>query len=438
MLKKSCWSLWHCLLWLLALGTVGSVASGPLAAWQSPAPSEPAGGGSADAATAAPAELLDATLGSTKNVHRCGQLYLAGQFEQADLAVLQQSGIEHVISLRADGELDWDEPALLASSGLSFECFPLAKPEALSAELIDQVRAALRTRGDATTLFHCASANRVGAVWFAFRTLDQHVPIEQAWEEARQVGLKSPQLEIRALRYVLERLPPQDERQPASRQEPSVAPSKAPANPDINAPFLDPKLDVAEFLKRFEVESREVFTARQEIVKILNVQSGQTVADIGAGTGLFTRMIAPQVGEHGRVFAVEIAPAFLQYINESAERQRLANVTPVLCSQRSSFLPAESVDLAFVCDTYHHFTFPQDSLASIMQALKPGGQLVVLDFIREEGVSSDWILSHVRAGKGVVRAEIEAAGFQFVDEPTVPGLLENYVLRFAKPGPSRP
>ena len=202
---------------------------------------------------------------------------------------------------------------------------------------------------------------------------------------------------------------------------------------DINAPFLDPKLDVAEFLKRFEVESREIFLARQEILKVLDVQNGHVVADIGAGTGLFTRLLSPLVGERGRVFAVEIAPAFLQYINESAEQQGLNNITPVLCSQRSTYLPSESLDLAFVCDTYHHFTFHQDSMASILRALKPGGQLVVIDFIREEGVSSEWILSHVRAGQAVVRAEIESAGFNFVEELRVPGLRENYALRFQKP-----
>ena len=85
----------------------------------------------------------------------------------------------------------------------------------------------------------------------------------------------------------------------------------------------------------------------------------------------------------------------------------------------------------FVCDTYHHFTYPRTELASLHRALRPGGRLVVVDFERVEGVSSDWVLEHVRAGKEAVRAEIEAAGFTFLDQPAT-GLEENYCVRFRR------
>ena len=96
-------------------------------------------------------------------------------------------------------------------------------------------------------------------------------------------------------------------------------------------------------------------------------------------------------------------------------------------------LPEGSIDAAWICDTYHHFESPQATLASIKRALRPGGRLVLIDFERIPGVTRDWLLEHVRADKATFRSEVEAAGFEFVDEPEVEGLEENYVLRFRRP-----
>lgn len=205
----------------------------------------------------------------------------------------------------------------------------------------------------------------------------------------------------------------------------------APAE-DINAQFLDPKMDPQEWQERFEGESREVFVARQAILAAVGVKSGNEVADIGAGTGLFTASFASEAGAEGWVYAVDISSRFLEFIAQRAAAAGLANITPVLCTERSTNLPPASIDVAYVCDTYHHFEYPADTLASIYAALRPGGRLVIVDFEREDGVSSEWVLGHVRAGKAVVTAEIEAAGFALKSEPDVHGLEENYLLVFVK------
>ena len=96
-------------------------------------------------------------------------------------------------------------------------------------------------------------------------------------------------------------------------------------------------------------------------------------------------------------------------------------------------LPPDSVDLIFICDTYHHFEFPQRTMQSIHRALRAGGSLIVIDFQRIEGVSSEWTLNHVRAGKETVINEIEQSGFELVDAPEI--MQENYFLRFRKPQP---
>ena len=213
---------------------------------------------------------------------------------------------------------------------------------------------------------------------------------------------------------------------PASAQDSSV-------KPGINDAFKNPAVD--EFIGRFEIESREVFAQREAIVKACEIEPGMTVADVGAGTGLFTRLFAEAVGAKGRVFAVDIAPKFIAHIQESARKLGLPNVSAVLGTDQSVELPAKSIDLAFICDTYHHFEFPLRTMESLHRALRPGGQVVVIDFERIEGKSSEWVLGHVRAGREVFTDEIVKSGFRLVGEK--PGLLkENYFLRFEKVTPT--
>jgi ubiquinone/menaquinone biosynthesis C-methylase UbiE len=199
--------------------------------------------------------------------------------------------------------------------------------------------------------------------------------------------------------------------------------------PGINDSFKNP--DVERFKNTFEGESREVYQWREQIVAACRTRPGMVVADIGAGTGLYTRLFARTVGERGQVLAVDIAPKFLEHIQKTARESGLKNVTPVLCNEDQVDLPPASVDLAFICDTYHHFEFPYRTLTSLHRAIKPGGRLVIVDFKRIEGVSSEWTLSHVRAGQETVEKEIASAGFKKTGE--VKDLLkDNYVIVFTK------
>ncbi len=200
--------------------------------------------------------------------------------------------------------------------------------------------------------------------------------------------------------------------------------------PGINDNFKNPDLKVEEWAGRFETESREVFAHRDEIVKAAGVKPGATVADVGAGTGLFTMLFAGAVGPEGKVLAVDIAAPFLAKIRERAAAEGRHNVETVLGTDKDTRLPPGAVDLVFICDTYHHFEFPKDTLASIRRGLKPGGLLVLVDFERIPGKSSEWTLNHVRAGKEVFLKEIEDAGFAVVDEADF--LEENYLVRLRR------
>ena len=110
----------------------------------------------------------------------------------------------------------------------------------------------------------------------------------------------------------------------------------------------------------------------------------------------------------------------------------LTNVEVVHSEEKSTTLGAGVVDVVFTTDTYHHFTFYPEMLASIREALDADGRLLLVDFERQPGTSRDWILGHVRAAKEQVIEEVEAAGFGFVEEVEIPGMVENYALRFVK------
>jgi ubiquinone/menaquinone biosynthesis C-methylase UbiE len=205
---------------------------------------------------------------------------------------------------------------------------------------------------------------------------------------------------------------------------------KPKAKPGINKQFEHP--NVEQFIKRFETDTREVYAKRAEIVAALGLKPGMAVADVGAGTGFYTRLFAERVGPNGTVFAVDIAQEFLDHIAALARQKGLGQIKTVRGTQESTNLPPNSVDLAFLCDVYHHIEVPSNVLKSIHRALRPGGALVVVEFDRREGVSTPFVLEHVRAPKEVFFKEIEDAGFERQPLPKPPVLKENFIMRFRK------
>lgn len=203
--------------------------------------------------------------------------------------------------------------------------------------------------------------------------------------------------------------------------------------PGINEKFLSDDLDVEEWTGRFEGESREIYAHRKEIVAALKLEDAQRVADVGAGTGFFSELLAEAVGENGQVWALEISPKFIEHLKQRFDKAGLSQIEVVENTDRSTGLAESSVDLAFICDVYHHFEFPDDILRNLKYVLRGRGSLVVVDFKRIEGESKEWVFDHVRAGQEVFRAEIEKAGFVFVEEVKIDGLEDNYVLRFRAP-----
>lgn len=196
----------------------------------------------------------------------------------------------------------------------------------------------------------------------------------------------------------------------------------------INRHYQDP--DYESWVSVFEARGREVYDKRHDIVAALHLKPGMAVADVGAGTGLFTRLFAKAVGPTGRVYAVDIAENFVKNILRTGKEQGLSNIIGIVNTQKSTLLPPASVQVVFISDTYHHFEYPQAMLASIHAALQEKGKLAIIDFRKQEGVSSGWVMSHVRANRDRVIREVTMAGFRLTGEPGL--LADNYYLVFTK------
>lgn len=372
---------------------------------------------SVEGSVEAPVKIVTAKLGGTPNVHRRDGLFFGGQFSAEDIATLKANNIKRVVTLRTDGEIDWDEQAALKAAGIEFLKVPFGSPETLTDDVFERTRELFGDKSK-TTLIHCGSANRVGSVWVPFRVLDEGASVETALAEAKEIGLRAKSIEEKAIDYI--------------RRNQSTIDGETSVKPGINKKFIDPNLDVDQWVKKLELESREVFLHRERILAACQINEGDAVADIGAGTGLFTRLFSSAVGDQGSVYAVDISARFIEHIKKESTSRKIKNITGVLCAENNVNLPNDSVDLAFVCDTYHHFEYPKSTLASIHRAIKADGHLVVVDFERIEGKTKKWTMGHVRAGKEVFQAEIEEAGFTLVAQEQVEGLEENYFLKFRK------
>ena len=209
-----------------------------------------------------------------------------------------------------------------------------------------------------------------------------------------------------------------------------AAPAPEPSvRPGANQRYRE--TEVNEWIKRFESAGREIFDQRQALVAASGAKPGMQIADVGAGTGLFSLLLGQAVGVKGKVYAIDIIPKFLAHLDQEITRRKVGNVVTKLGDEHSVPLPDESVDLLFLCDAYHHFEYPRSMNRSMWKALRPGGTLLLIDYRRIPGKTAKAVLEHVRAGEEIFAAELVAAGFEKVE--TLPLLKENYVVRFRKP-----
>ncbi len=186
----------------------------------------------------------------------------------------------------------------------------------------------------------------------------------------------------------------------------------------------------AEWLDRPEREREE---APAKAIAALDIRAGQTVADIGAGSGYYSVRMAEVVGPKGRVYATDIQPAMLDLIRKKLEAKKNAeNVELVLGTLTESKLPDAAIDLALMVDVYHELAQPQAFLRSVKRTLKPDGRLVLIEFRKE----SAWvpIREEHKMSVAEARMELEAEGYTFVQ--TIDVLPWQHILVFKPAGTS--
>ncbi len=184
--------------------------------------------------------------------------------------------------------------------------------------------------------------------------------------------------------------------------------------------------DGAAWLERTERQKEE----RADLLMAeLALKPGMDVADVGAGTGYYSRRLALQVGPEGKVFAIEVQPQMLRVLETTAKRPGYGNIVPVLGAEENVNLPEASIDLAIMVDVYHELAYPHEVLTSIVRAVRPGGRVVFVEY-RGEDFSVPIKNLHKMTEQQI---RLEAADQSLVWERTARKLPWQHVVVFRRP-----
>ncbi|MCC6849987.1 MAG: class I SAM-dependent methyltransferase [Deltaproteobacteria bacterium] len=222
---------------------------------------------------------------------------------------------------------------------------------------------------------------------------------------------------------------------PIGALAPSPAAS-APAPAATAAPFAATPgsahdfADVAQWRRVFDDPARDGWQKPRELVAALRIRPGAWVADLGAGTGYFSRFLDAAVGPRGVVFAVDTEPNLVAHLRARAEEERTRTIVPVLASFDDPRLPPNALDLVLLVDTYHHLDDRRAYLARLGAALKPAGRIAIVDW-KQGALPIGPPPAHKLARTQVID-EMRIADWRLVEEPAL--LPHQYVLVFVRGG----
>lgn len=190
--------------------------------------------------------------------------------------------------------------------------------------------------------------------------------------------------------------------------------------------------DAEAWAKQFDDPSRDAWQRPEAVIDFIGLAPDATVADLGAGTGYFAVRLARRV-PRGRVLANDVEPDMVRYLGERAAKEGLDNLVAVQGKPDDPALP-EAVDVAFMCNVYHHIEDRTGYFRKLAAQLRPGGRLVVVDFEKDAPDDVPGPPPEMRVARDVLVAELAGAGFELVraDSDILP---HQYIveLRVAKP-----
>lgn len=179
------------------------------------------------------------------------------------------------------------------------------------------------------------------------------------------------------------------------------------------------------WLERPEREKEE---GSSILMRNLALKPAMVVADIGAGSGYYSVKLARELGQ-GKVYAVDVEPQMIAYLENRVKTEKISNLVPVLCTEQTVALPAASVDVMLLVDVYHEFSYPYEMARAMLNALKPGGRLYLVEY-RMEDPDVPIKTVHKMSEAQAVR-ELTAAGFRF--EQNIANLPWQHCLVFRRP-----
>jgi ubiquinone/menaquinone biosynthesis C-methylase UbiE len=174
--------------------------------------------------------------------------------------------------------------------------------------------------------------------------------------------------------------------------------------------------DPEAYLAMLENPARDAYQKPDEVIQALALKRGETVADIGSGSGYFTLRLAAAVGDSGRVYGVDVDPAMIRHLNRRLRDAGVRNVQTVLSEPDDPLLPDRSIDRFVIVDTWHHIDNQERYLALLKKLLKPGGQIVMIDYQKRDLPVGPPVAMKIARGD-LVRQMVEN-GFRLVKEHT--------------------
>ncbi len=171
--------------------------------------------------------------------------------------------------------------------------------------------------------------------------------------------------------------------------------------------------DIQRWIELFEDPERAKWQKPDEVVKRLNLKSGHVIADIGAGTGYFTRRFAKAVLPSGKALGLDIDPSIVDYMREDAKKHQLENYIARVVEADDPGLNPKSVDVIFICNTYHHIENSVNYIKRLSKALKPNGRVVIVDFYKKPLPVGPQSLEH-KIPRTKVLNEFQQAGYHLI------------------------
>ncbi|MBI4650684.1 methyltransferase domain-containing protein [Candidatus Desantisbacteria bacterium] len=189
------------------------------------------------------------------------------------------------------------------------------------------------------------------------------------------------------------------------------------------------------WVREYEAPERESWQRPYEVIKNINLNEGDIIADIGAGTGYFTRRFAEKVGDKGKALGLDIEPSMVEYMKNYAQKLKLKNYIPLLIRPNDPQLDNNSIDIIFMCNTYHYIEERTSYIKKLSKSLKKDGRIIIIDYRK------DYYKKSIPAGpysytiknelsEEIVKKEFQEAGY--ILNRSLDFLPYQYFLEFTK------